>query len=358
MARFSLADLKDFVSLDANGSYWVGIDVHKKSYHIALLRDNDQIFTWRTSSSNDSLVKLFKELLINISAVCYESGPTGFSLARKLKAAGIPVIVAAPSKIFRSVSAGSKTDRLDCIKLARMVRSGLVKSIAIPSTEEENQRALLRHRSHLVDNIRRCRQRIKAMFLYHDMDVPDIVNRWYSGSLEILKNMDLDESLQLTLDSHVRELEFLEKELRTIESQLRVISNSEENQERSKALKSVPGVGDIVSVSFMLEIFRPQRFKRKEEIAAYVGLAPTVRQSGESSSQGYLLPVGQKRLRSLLVEAAWIWKSRDGYAQEIYNKVLSRTNIPQKAITAVARRLSIILWRLSIEQRAYRPRMN
>ena len=64
---------------------------------------------------------------------------------------------------------------------------------------------------------------------------------------------------------------------------------------------------------------------------------------------------GQKRLRSLLVEAAWIWRSRDEIAQELYNRVLSRTGVAQKAITALARRLAIILWRIRVEGRAYRP---
>jgi hypothetical protein len=57
----------------------------------------------------------------------------------------------------------------------------------------------------------------------------------------------------------------------------------------------------------------------------------------------------------MLIEAAWIWRAKDSYAREHYNKLLSKTGVPQKAIAALARRLAIILWRLSIEQRAYRP---
>jgi predicted transcriptional regulator len=50
-----------------------------------------------------------------------------------------------------------------------------------------------------------------------------------------------------------------------------------------------------------------------------------------------------------------MWRTKDAKAGELYNKLLSKTGIPQKAITALARRLAIILWRLSIEQRPYRP---
>ena len=122
-----------------------------------------------------------------------------------------------------------------------------------------------------------------------------------------------------------------------------------------RSLTSVPGVGKVVATTFHTEIFRPERFNRSEEIASYLGLAPTVRHSGERTPRGHLVPVGQTRLRSLLIEAAWMWRAKDSYAHELYNKLLSKTGIPQKSIAALARRLAIILWRLSIEQRAYRP---
>ena len=62
-----------------------------------------------------------------------------------------------------------------------------------------------------------------------------------------------------------------------------------------------------------------------------------------------------KSSRQLLIEAAWMWRAKDPYALELYNKLLSKTGIPQKAIAALARKLAIILWRLNIKQRVYRP---
>ena len=80
-----------------------------------------------------------------------------------------------------------------------------------------------------------------------------------------------------------------------------------------------------------------------------------VRHSGEKTPSGRLRPVGQTRLRSLLIEAAWAWRQYDPYARELYHQFLSRMGIAQKAIVAVARRLAVILWRLYVERRPYRP---
>jgi transposase len=120
-----------------------------------------------------------------------------------------------------------------------------------------------------------------------------------------------------------------------------------------KSLTSVPDVGKVVATTFHTERFRPERFNRGEEVASYLGLAPTVRYSREKTARGSLVPVEQTFLRSLLIEAAWMWRAKDPYARELYNKLVSKTGIPQQAKAALACRLAIILWRLSIEQSAY-----
>lgn len=83
----------------------------------------------------------------------------------------------------------------------------------------------------------------------------------------------------------------------------------------SRALTSVPGVGPTTAATFLLRMFNPQRLNRPEEIASYLGLAPTVRYSGGNAPRGHLTSDGQNRLRSLLVEESGAWKSKAPYAQ-------------------------------------------
>ena len=355
MAKNSISTLRSFISVHQSAPFWIGIDVHKRSYHVALLRTDSKTLTLTSPASPEALIKQLRRLEIPVAGVAYEAGPTGFSLARALLAEEIPVIVAAPNKIPRSVSAGAKTDRLDCLKLAHYAAKGLIRPIAIPTAEEEAQRALLRRRHQLVDRVRQCKQRIKGFLLYHGFPETDAVKHWRSDFAEQIAALPLLPEGRLTIESHLRELTFFQHELSEVAKQLEHLNRQAEHQPVIQALTSVPGVGKVVATTFHLELFRPERFQRGEEVASYLGLAPTVRHSGEKTPRGYLVPVGQKRLRSLLIEAAWIWRSKDANAAELYNKLLGKTGIPQKAITALARKLAIILWRLSIEQRAYRP---
>jgi transposase len=103
-----------------------------------------------------------------------------------------------------------------------------------------------------------------------------------------------------------------------------------------------------VSTVFAAEIFRPERFQNSDQVTSYLGLAPMVRQSGEQKGHGKLPPVGQRRLRSLLIEAAWSWIGKDTSAREFYKRILGRTGLSQKAIVAVARKLAVRLWYRSL----------
>ena len=191
--------------------------------------------------------------------------------------------------------------------------------------------------------------------LFIGIKEPKELEHWQVGVDKVLLALPVEPAVHMTLESYLRELKFNQEELRRIEHQLKSLAKTEELADTMTCLQSVPGVGPTVATTFIMELFRPERFKRPEEVASYLGLAPVVRHSGNKTPSGRLVPVGQTRLRSLLVEAAWMWKAKDAYANNLYCRLLGTTGIAQKAIAAVARRLAIILWRLCIEQRMYRP---
>ncbi len=354
MAKQRISRLEAFVSGFEATQFRVGVDVHKKSYSLALLREDGGCFTWTGPARAETLLEPVRRFGLGIKAVVYEAGPTGFSLARRLEAAGLRVMVVAPSRVPRPVRAGAKCDRLDCIKLAEYADHRRARCIAVPTESEEAERSLLRRRHALANGRRRCKQRIKAHLLYLGVSAPEGLDHWSQAAVSALRGLDLRPSARLTLESLLRELDFHNQELRQIEGQLLELLSSGAQGERLGYLRTVPGVGFLTAASYMLEVFRPERFNNARQVASYLGLAPMVHHSGDRKPRGKITPVGQSRLRSLLIEASWVWKSHDGYAAKLYNRFLSRMGIAQKAIVAVARRLAIILWRLSIEQRFYR----
>jgi transposase len=294
---------------------------------------------------------------LRIIGVAYESGPTGYELAWQCQEAGLPVIVAAASKIPRPITAGGKTDRLDGRKLAEYLAKGMLKGITIPNREEFSLRELERGRQQLIKARKKQRQQIKSFLLKNHIDVPIKLGQWTKAGVESLKGLDLgSKHLRLTLDSYLRQMEFTVQKIEAMKATLSSETVFQGKEEQIKNLQTIPGVGEIISHTFTAEIFRPERFDRAEEICAYVGLAPITSQSGQSKSSARLHRVGQVYLRSILLEAAWILIGKEAYYKQFYNKIRSKTNLPQKAITAVARKLLIIMWRVATEKRAYQPK--
>ena len=155
MAKLKISSVHRFVEAFRGEEIWIGIDVHKRSYSVGLLRPDGMVKDWTCPADNQAVVRTISSLPVRLSAVCYEAGPTGFGLARAFEQAGIPVIVAAPSRIPRPVAATNKTDSLDCRKLAELASSGLIRPIAIPTEAEEAFRSLQRRRHQLTDSLRR-----------------------------------------------------------------------------------------------------------------------------------------------------------------------------------------------------------
>ena len=164
MAGKSVTGLAGFVRGIEGGDVWIGVDVHKNKYFVAIVSDTGACHDWSCPADPEGFVRQIKKLALNIKTVAYEAGPTGFVLARALQAAGLPALVAAPSRIMRPVTAGAKSDRLDCRKLAGLAMRGVLKPIAAPTEAEEGRRSLRRRHHRLADGLRRVKAAYQVAF--------------------------------------------------------------------------------------------------------------------------------------------------------------------------------------------------
>lgn len=333
---------------------YIGVDVHKLTYYAALLSEDGLRVEFSSPANPDGLLDKIQGMGVEIICLAHESGPTGYELAWRCQERGIPVIVAATTKIPRKITVGGKTDRLDGIKLAEYLARGMLQGIAIPTREEFGLRELERGRQQLVSSRREPRQRIKSFLLKNGISAPDGLSHWSNAALEELGNMPLEVHLKMVLESYLRQLRFVCEEAEVVKKSISEELVKQEHVETVRYLRTIPGVGETVANTFVSEIFRPERFQREEEICAYVGLAPITSQSGQSKAKASLRHAGQRYLRSILVESAWALVRKEAHYRRIYVKLVNRTNLPQKAIVAVARKLLVIMWRVAVEKRGYR----
>jgi len=342
------------INLTVDDDVYVGIDVHKKSCHVAIWLNDAIALTFVTPTDNLAIAQMLQKLTPGLKQIVYEAGPTGFSLARTLRAASLPVAVIAPSKTPRPAAQQSKSDRLDCRKLAEFAAKDLLVEVAIPGKQQEADRQIVRLRNQLGDKRIRIKQQIKSMLLQHYIKEPHGLTRWTKQSVIQLGTIELRPEIRFTLDIMLDELSYLESQIKRVELQLKNTFGKNRHAREIEILQSHPGVGPITARQFRAEVFSPDRFSKSTQLTRYLGLCPRVSQSGQKRIDGRLMKAGQIKLRANLVEAAWAWVRVDPAAKETFRRLLSNTGEPNKAITAMARRLAVHLWKMLSDGKLYR----
>lgn len=352
--RIPMSQLDKVFQRATGRQVFIGLDVHKKTIHAAVWFDGEIALSWVMPARTKQVVAKLAPHAATIARVVYEAGPTGFTLARALDRAGIPVDVVAPGRTPRPAAAPTKCDRLDAVALAEYAAKGLLKPVAVPSKTQEADRQVQRLRDQLVTKRRAVKQQIKSFLLMHGLDEPAGLDRWTLVSRAALRTLALGPQLRTCLDVLLDLLEQIEAHVRAVEHALRELAATERHAEAAALARTHPGVGSVVAMSFIVEVHRGGRFKTAREVASYVGLAPCVRQSGQSRRDGPITRTGRPSVRALLVEAAWRWRTHDAAARRLYARLMSNTGNAKKAIVALARRLAINLWVMLTRREPYR----
>ena len=238
--------------------------------------------------------------------------------------------------------------------LAEYAAKGLLKPVAVPSETQEDDRQVQRLRDQLVQKRRCVKQQIKSLLLQHGVDEPSGLKRWTLAARAALRACRLGAELRLCLDTLLDLVEQIEGHVRAVERALRQLAATERHAEAAAIARTHPGVGPIVAMGFLVEVYRGGRFKTPGEVASYVGLAPRVRQSGQTRRDGPIMRTGRPALRALLVEAAWRWRMHDAAARRLFARLVHNTGSAKKAIVALARHLAINLWTMLTRREPYR----
>lgn len=347
------SESKKFV-VTAEDSVYIGLDVHKSSVHAAMRLNGRELQTWVMSAEVAAVVRSVLRFRVALKQVVYEAGPTGYRLARALREAGLPTEVIAPGKTPQPANADGKSDRLDCRKLAEFAEKGLLKSVAVPTEEEEADRQVLRLREQLTSKRRRVKQQIKSLLLMYGVPEPRGLKHWSKAGIAALAELELRPQIRLALDSLVEELEHLTELRNRAKSAMRQMARKVVYKPKEARLRTHPGVGETTAMVYLAEVFQPERFKNEQALTKYLGLAPRVSRTGNTTRSGPLMKAGHGTLRAMLVEASWRWILEDERAAGVFDRVWHNTGKKQTAIIAMARKMAINLWYMLIREQDYR----
>ena len=285
---------------------WVGLDVHARSTHAAAVDVlTGELRRARFGPGVEEVVSWLAGLSGPVRAV-YEAGPTGFGLYRAARVAGIGIAVVAPSKTPRASGDRVKTDRKDAERLARLAMAGELSSVAVPDEFIEAARHLTRTREHARQDVLRARHRVSKLLLMHGRVYPGVTTwnrehrRWLAGQAFELAPTELAYvDLLAAVDGLVVRKDALDERLSRLAADERLWPTV-------ARLRAFRGLDTLSALAIHLELGGDwQRFGSPRRLFAWLGLTPSLEQSGQSSVQGAITKTGSVYARRLLVEAAW-----------------------------------------------------
>ena len=340
---------------------FVGIDVHKNSWHVTSLTETGIKRTHPQKASakelHDFLNRYYPE---GEYIAVYEAGFSGFSTYYALKEQGIDCMVInaadVPTSQYETLM---KSDKVDSVKLARSLRAGTLKCIYIREKENLDDRSLVRIRTTIVRDLSAYRHRIKHLLLTHGVELPErfarMKNCWTRAFIKWLKEeVTLMSSTRRSLDVLIDQVETIRKNLLQVTLQIRKLSHSSKYSERVELIRSIPGIGLITSMTILTEIYDFGRFHNEREFASYLGLIPTSHSSGDKVVHGEKTFRGNRQAGPMLIESSWVAILKDPGLSTAYRNFLQRME-PQQAIVRIARKMSNIIFAVLKTGKKYVP---
>ena len=332
---------------------FVGIDLHKIRWHVTIRTFDVELFSASIPGTWEALQRVLARYAGHQMQAVYEAGYFGFRLHDRLVDHGIPCLVTPPSLVPQEYGNRVKTDRRDSSKLAHLLAKGMLKRVWVPSEEELYHRQVIRRRRQLVRDRVRTQSRIKAELRFYGIHLEEPRGRWTQIYFENLRRINFGNRwMQESFNRLLEQYEFLSAQIDKQTQLLRELSETALYQERVEILQSIPGIGIISAMELLLELQDVSRFRRAEQLAAYVGLTPSQYSSADKVRMGRITGIGKNTLRSLLVEASWTLISKDQAMREKYDRIKIRSG-GKRAIVAIARTLLLRMRRMLLDKKAY-----
>ena len=300
---------------------FVGLDVHKNSIALAARSFDKGLIVERTFSTKDlgKLRKFLYKLSERGPVRCvYEACGAGFFLQRQMQAWEIPCEIAASSLIPRKPGDKRKNDRLDARMLAEYYQAGLLTMVCVPSAEMEAARGVVRCRQAFRKKVTQIKHQI-TKFLQTKGVLFTEGSNWTGQHRDWLSKLQFDcPEDNFTFNMYLKTLRYLESSLGELDCKIEQLSKREPFQEPVRYLRAFRGVQTLTAMVLVTEIGDVRRFKSPRHLMSYVGLTPSVRESGDSGNKaGSITKAGSARCRHVLIQAAWCNVKRPKVGHEL-----------------------------------------
>jgi transposase len=267
--------------------------------------------------------------------IVIESMASWYWLYDLLTAHGFGVVISNPKKTKAIASAKIKNDKVDSHMLAQLLRADLISTVHVSSLKTRELKELLRHRTRLVRDATRMKNRIHMLLMKNNQSLP-VTDLFGARGLKYLREIELPhyhyEQLKVYLS--------LYEELKArIDPLTKTIYRMAKENPTAQLLMTIPGIGKLIAMYIIAEVEDISRFPSYRNLSSYAGIVPSLDASGGKEKRGRITKQGSPYLRTALIEAAHIIPSmRKSKLNVFFRRRIVRAGY-QKAIVATAHKI-------------------
>jgi transposase len=328
---------------------FVGMDVHKNYLQVAVLDEKGKVLDNSRVDNNLTKVNEFFDSLHPNSKikVVMDSSGMWYNIYECLSKRHLDVRLSNPVKTRAIASAKIKTDKLDAIKLADLLRGGYIAECYIPTRGTMELRDIVRHRAALVRMRTKLKNKIHSIMFMRGTSISYVgTHSFTKGYIEKLKELN-----DYRINGYLNIIESMNDEINTVSKKILLLAQEDEI---AKLLMTVPGIGYYSALLIVSEVGDINRFPDSYHLCSYAGLVPSTRSSGGLTYHGSITKTGSKYLRWIMLECvhAHIRNEKNSNVAQFYHRI-SRKNGNSKAAVAAASKLVKIVYWIMKERRVY-----
>ncbi len=323
---------------------YVGLDVSLKETSVCVMDGSGQVM-WRgqCKSMPEAMAATVRKRAPLAERVVLESGTLSTWHWHGLKELGIPVVCVDARQAKAALSGRpNKSDELDAEGLAQLARTGWYAEVRVKSYDSHRVRSVLVARAKLVAMKRTLSNTIRSLLKTFGLFTQRARGKAFADRV---RSLVADEPLLgKGIEGLLGSWEAVSRQIRDLDRLLSGLSRRD--PVCRDILMTAPGVGAITALAFKAVIDDPARFKRGEEVGAYLGLAPKRHQSGDTDRMGCISRCGDALLRGYLFEAATVALTRvkRDCAPVTWAKAVAKRSGANKSRVALARKLAVTLF--------------
>ena len=319
-------------------TYYCGVDLHANTMYLCVLNEAGEILLQRNIPAQPqaflhSIAQYREQLVVGVECIyCW------YWLADLCRAEAIEIVLG-HALYLKAIHGGkAKNDKLDSEKLARLLRGGAFPMSYVYPREMRSTRDLMRRRLFFVN--KRAELMAHVQMTHHQYNLPAPGKKIaYRANRENLELAFDDESAKRMVESDLTMIDSYSEEIRKlewfIEKQGKAAVN---NAQALSLLKSVPGIGDVLSLTLLYEIENIERFPSVQKFCAYARLGRPEKTSAGKSAGGGGKKIGNPHLKWAFSEAAALMLRSSPEAKQ-YKERLERQYGKPKAMSLLAHRL-------------------